>query len=319
MVPGHPLIRGLLRPKGIPVVILALTWVVSTAPTGRAVTLNGDLYTSNYDYNIQFYNIDNSKTEWFTSTDAAWNVADMFDRDNGPSSEGNPMGLHIGYADLGFETPDFIAEVGSDRDIKLKKDTAPNTNRDRIILPPLVISSLGSTSAELLQICGHELFHNIQYGYVGHGSYFQSLKPFATEGTAEAMKDAIYDDADGDEYDTGWEWMTWATEYLEDYTDEYLWDVDVEANGYLACLFWHYLMEQFGSDRTEPHTGHDVIEKFWELARDNELGVYSTIEDVLDAKDRYTTSAIRQGTDPSRRSTRTSRSQTGCADTSTRG
>ena len=264
------------------------------AKVALGVTLNEEIITPVYDYHVQYYDKDNSQTDWFVPDAAAQTVADVFDR-TGTSSEGNPLGAHVGLTKLGFPDPHFTVEAGYDRDIRLEADDNPNSTSSRIVIPPDWITSLGPSSPGIQQICVHELFHNVQYEYVGDGLFFLSLAPFATESTATAMMDTIFEYSDGAEKDQDSQWMGWALGYLSYYYGLYLWEPGVDGDGYHAAIFWRYLMDQFGVDRTEPHTGHDVIQEFWELEDANELGTVSTIQDVLDAKNRYTTAATDTG------------------------
>ena len=279
-----------MRP-GTRAVLMVLAAVL--CGVAHAETLNEHVDTPNEEYRIHYYNRDTSNTNWFTDEDEAEAIGEDYDRD-GSSTEGNPLGAHDGYVRLGFKEPKFDRELGADRDIKLKDDDNPNSNEDRIIIPPHVIQKIGAWSFPMQQVNGHELFHNVQFAYLGDGNKLQSLMPFSYEGTATAMMDAIFDDCDGCAR-LSWTWLKHAANYLRLNTQDNIFE-DVGNRGYHASIFWKYLMEQFGSDRTEPHTGHDVIERFFELAEANGYGASTTLGDVLDEKDRYTTSASDTGT-----------------------
>ncbi len=54
-------------------------------------------------------------------------------------------------------------------------------------------------------------------------------------------------------------------------------------------------MEQFGSNRTEPQVGIDVLRRFYQLADANREGLTTTIQSVLDEKDRHSTAATDKG------------------------
>lgn len=278
--------------------VLAIVLAVWNA-TAQAETLNEQVATPNEDYRIHYYNRDSTSTNWFMEEWEAEDMGEHFDRD-GSSSEGNPLGAHHGYDRLGFAAPHFWNDLFSaDRDIKLKDDSNPNSTADRIVIPPNWIHAVGgSGSANIREICAHELFHNIQYEYVGYVStyFWGTLAPFATEATATAMMEALFDTTDATPMSSSKGYMWWVRMYLKYYYDDYLWSCgESDADGYQAAVFWKYLMEQFGTDRTEPHTGHDIIERFWELAEADANGVYTMLSDVLDEKDRYTTAAHDEG------------------------
>jgi hypothetical protein len=285
---------GSMRDKHteIRAITFAVLIIAGAASGVHAETLNEHVDTPNEDYRIHYYNRDNSNTNWFTSDTEAEAVGETFDRD-GASSEGNPLGAHDGYVRLGFKTPKFTVEPGADRDIKLEDDTNPNSLEGRIIIPPAIIDELGAWSDSLQEICGHELFHNVQFAYLGDGNGLRSLMPFTYEGTATVMMDAIFDDCDGNDSEN-WTGLGHQRSFLDFQTDNNIFQ-DVGNRGYHACIFWKYVMEQFGTDRTEPHTGHDIIERFFELAEANGYGATTTLQDVLDEKDRHTTSASDTG------------------------
>ncbi len=276
------------------ILVVALMGVVV-----QGVTLNEQVATPNEDYRIHYYDRDSTKTDWFIEEWEAEDMGEHFDRD-GSSSEGNPLGAHHGYDRLGFAAPHFWNDwFSADRDIKLKDAGNPNSTPDRIVIPPTWIQAVGgSTSASIREISAHELFHNIQYEYAGYAStyFWGTLAPFATEATATAMMEALFDTTDASPMSSSSGYMSWVRQHLRNYYDDYLWSCgDSGADGYQAAVFWKYLMEQFGADRTEPHTGHDIIERFWELAETDANGVYTMLSDVLDEKDRYTTAAHDEG------------------------
>lgn len=284
------------RPCLVLPLVLAL-WNGGASPA-PAKTLNAHVDTPNHDYRIHYYNKVPSDAEWFVSDTQAERLSEWFDR-NGSSGVGNPRGAHQAYLNLGFPEPLFWSELGVDHDVKLQPtgdDFHPaNSSPDRIEISPEIIAGTGYGvgSGEIGSLLCHELFHNVQFAYVGYTLLFNSYKPFATEGTACAMEDSLFDTAD----QCAGAFRGRAVDYLRFYSGAYLWDVNGETNGYHSALFWKYLMEQFGTDRVEPHLGHDVVQRFWELAEANEEGICTTLEEVFAAKDRYTTAAVDYGAD----------------------
>ncbi len=279
--------------------IVAVTLAAIAAwPVGtHAETLNEHVDTPIEEYRIHYYNRDNTNTNWFMNEWQAEAVGEDYDRD-GSWSEDNPLGAHHGYVRLGFKEPKFLVEPGVDRDVKLEDHVNPATSITRICIPPWIVNELGADSDSLQQVNGHELFHSVQYAYMGNPKGLEHLLPFTYEGTATAMMDALFDDCDSCT-NLNWTWLGHVHDFLSFDSDENIFQ-DVDDRGYRACIFWKYVMEQFGSDRTEPHTGHDVIERFFELAEANGYGATTTLGDVLDEKDRYTTAANDPGTPYSR-------------------
>ena len=141
----------------------------------------------------------------------------------------------------------------------------------------------------MLGVCVHEGHHIFQYEYIGpDNSYGQStFGMLGFEGPAPAMMDMLFtaNDATTSLNNTARGWMNG---YLNTAAggsnhDDYFWG----NNGYESALFWKYLTEQFGSTRTEPQVGVDVIRRFYQLADENRLGISTTIQDVLDEKNRW--------------------------------
>ena len=291
--------RAGCRSAWIETLLFLILWG-GLVPGATAKTLNAHYDTPNYDYRIHYYDKHPSETEWYVAPWQAGQIGAWFDRD-GPSIAGNPSGAHQAYLDLGFPEPHFNWDLGAQRDVKLQptgEETEPaNATPERIEISPEYIRSYGAGSAFMGAVAIHELFHNVQYAYVGNLLLFYSYKPFATEGTATVMEDALYDVADAQVCGDYTGYGGRANDYLDYYTGVYLWDCGDEFSGYHSALFWKYLMEQFGTDRDEPHLGHDVIERFWELAEANEEGICTTLEDLFAERDRFTTAATDYGVD----------------------
>ncbi len=274
-----------------PILPLALS-LAGLAATSLAVTLNETITTPDDDYDIKYYNRDSSKTDDFTSDTNAQRIADHFDPDTGD-------GVHSRHQDLSFREAS-----NSRRDVKIQDhDGNPSANYTRIRLPVQVMNDVGHGSNQCRGICTHEGHHIHQYEYVGPDSSYakSSFGALGFEGPATAMMDCVFtglDDAfSSSSSDLGWTHMAWLNTYLDtadtsgDNHDDYFWG----NNGYESALFWRYLMEQFGSERTEPSVGVDFLRRFYRLADDNREGISTTMRDVLDEKDRHTTTASDPG------------------------
>ena len=261
--------------------IMLGVWIFASGiSTILATSCNEKIVTSDYDYNIHYYNKKPSKTEWYTSDRNAERIADLFDPTSG-------TGIHQAYLDAGFRSPDFQ----SGRDIKLKPSdiTDGRSNAlfpNRIFLTPEFLNSTGHNTPACKLLCTHELHHMVQYEYIPWGTYLLSLYPFAVEGTAVAAEDALLSSTDNAwGYAGGFYYQAYS--YLRGGHSDYLWG----NSGYEGGLFWKYLMEQYGTWRSEPAVGVDVLRKFYNLSDDNREGFLTTIQDLLDDRDRYSTAA----------------------------
>lgn len=265
----------------------ALLFSVAMLPSSIvAKTLNEKITTEDDDYDIQFRNKDATDTDWFTSDGDAQRIADHFDPDSGD-------GIHSRHQDLNFREASK-----SRRDVKITKhDGNPSANYTRIRLPVDIMNDVGHGSSQCLGICTHEGHHIHQYEYVGPDSSYgkSSFGLIGFEGPATAMMDCVFtglDDAfSSSSADIGWTHVAWLSTYLDtddslaSNHDDYFWG----NNGYESALFWRYLMEQFGSNRTEPEVGVDFLRRFYQLADANKEGIATTMRDVLDEKDRWST------------------------------
>ncbi|MFW9993266.1 MAG: choice-of-anchor X domain-containing protein [Candidatus Odinarchaeota archaeon] len=154
-------------------------------------------------------------------------------------------------------------------------------------------SGHSATLVEQYAIALHEYFHVIQYHYFIDSAY---VRDWIKEGNARLLQDKLYD--------------------FTDENGDHLMSYYGEANGYLAtagqrlfdasyaaCLFWNYVTEQFGSIRTEPDIGVDVLQKLWETAEHtegewrDEVKVFNNLMDSLgygnhELKDIYANFAV---------------------------
>ena len=250
-----------------------------------AVTLNEKITTPDDNYDIKYYNKDSTDTANFTSDANAQIIADYFDPASGD-------GVHSLHSALGF-----TAAQPSRRDVKIANDSGnPRSNYTRILLPIPVLSSVRYSGSTPRNICSHEGHHIHQYEYVNPDSSYgrSSFGMWGFEGPATAMMDYLFSSTDDslDSSNYGWTHLSWEAGYLDtagggDNHDDYLFG----NNGYESALWWRYLMEQWGSTRTEPQVGVDFLRRFYEIAHANEEGIGTTLRDVLDEKNRQTTVA----------------------------
>ena len=260
---------------------LCLWLMVSLAPGAETIT------TDIFDYRITYHpDLDSSNAE-FVKDAQAQSVADFYDPSSG-------TGLHQTYIDLGFRAPEFTNIFGPIKP-HILLENAPLTHGrsntlfpDRIVLvPDNFVTGFSDTSAKAL--CGHELGHIVQYQYIPWGLDFLDLYPIGIEGTAATMEDCLGTDVDS--ASTVW-FGNQADNYLESDSLDYFWG----GSGYHACLFWKYVMEQYGTARSEPGLGVDVIERFYALGKaHHEDGMTTLIQRLLDERNRYTTSASDPG------------------------
>ena len=247
--------------------------------------------TGAFEYRIHYHPEDTSATDFVSDADAQ-SIADMYDPAIG-------TGLHQTYINLGFRAPKWTDIVGIPLKPKILLEDSPITDNrsntlfpDRIVLVPTSSEFSGSTggfsSAIAKDLCAHELSHIVQFQYVPWGLHFMDLYPMGIEGTATAMEDSLDTRIDSSLLT---DFSMLANAYLETHpavtdSSEYFWSGD----GYHSGLFWKYLMEQFGTARTEPGVGVDVIERFYELADlQKDDGIATLMQDVLNEKNRHTT------------------------------
>ncbi|MBX7207671.1 MAG: VWA domain-containing protein [Verrucomicrobiaceae bacterium] len=269
--------------------------LIATAFTSvLAVTLNETITTDTNGYRIHYYNRDPSKTDDYVDDENAEKVHYIFD--DGYYS------THPLQVDLGFDVP-----RNSSRDVKIQNkeldgDAAASNNGQRILLPVSTMVEVGYGTGVCQGICIHEHHHSFQFEYMDNdGRYAAStLNPHAFEGPATAMMDALFPSLDNYHFtkDIGYTGIGWFGVYLDPERDgtcylNHFWD----NNGYEGALFWKYLMEQFGTDRDTVTCGSDVLKKFYEEVRDHKEGLTTTLQAVLDAKDRYSTDVEDRGVD----------------------
>lgn len=251
-----------MRKKLVPLVLLLAILAPLIASANHPTPLPDTITTPSFNYNVRFTN-DNpppaTDGNFFPSAQAQ-NIANALNNNN-PSTAGNPNGYHNGYTDLGFRAPDF---GGTNRDVNVFDCSmhggcdSGNAPADRIQMPSTTYS--GSSESCLRTVIGHELFHHVQYAYITFGKWTQ-WGGVPVEGTARLMQDKIFGDLDGN---AGC--ITYNGEvgnYMAN-PNQTLWNIS-----YTSAIFWNYLMEQLGTDTTEPHRGVDFIRRFWENAAAN--------------------------------------------------
>ena len=176
------------------------------------------------------------------------------------ASPGNPSGLHNGYADQGFDAPDF---GGSPRQtFVLDCSTiggcdSGNASADRINMPAATYRT--ASEACMRGVIGHELFHHIEFEAIGFANW-PTWGGDPVEGTARIMQDKLYNDLDDNAGCITY--LAEVNNYLSD-PSRSMWGLS-----YTTALFWNYLMERLGNDRAEPGVGTDFIREFWQNAQD---------------------------------------------------
>ncbi len=199
--------------------LLSLLFFPLPAP-GKS--LNATVTTGDHNYDIQFYNRDNTETNWFTETNDAKAIADHFDPESG-------TGIHDLHLAFNLREPSQ-----SRRDIKLEADDGnPRANYTRILLPVSILNAVGHSSSVALGICTHEGHHISQHEYIGPDSSYarSTMNPIGFEGPATAAMDAYFSAIDDFLSYSSYIWTSesWMSTYLD--TDD---DEGVNHNDY----FW---------------------------------------------------------------------------------
>ncbi len=251
----------------LPLLAAFVAMTVSAGPPNLPDTIDSDngLYRLRYDDNI--YSVHYMPPALIQSN------ADALDR-TGVESQGNPLGYHDGYVDLGFLAPYFSTSPG---DVPFwacgnpanAADDCDNglANPSAITMPSDFFRNRSASCNRM--ILGHELFHHVEYAYInaGAGSVNGCGGTFGKtvcEGMARAMQDKIYFDLDlNPGASCAAPFLGEADSYLDN-PDRALWTAS-----YGAALFWTYLMEQYGTFNEEPYRGADFIRAWWEIAQDH--------------------------------------------------
>ena len=176
------------------------------------------------------------------------------------AAPGTPNGYHNGYRLLGFDDPDF---GGATRPVFVLDCStvggcdSGDAPADRIRMPAANYRTAAEACVRL--VLGHELFHHTQYEAIDFANW-ATWGADPVEGTARVMQDKVYNDLD---LDNG------CITYLSE-VNNYLGSPGITLWGrsYTTAIFWSYLMERLGNDRTEPAVGTDFIREFWQNAQD---------------------------------------------------
>ena len=245
--------------------------------------------TSQFGYDIAYWPADPS-CDIYTSDANARAVADHFDPAGG-------FGLHGDYLNLSFR------EVSARRRDVLLENAWLTGGRSNTLFPGRIqldtdeLNSVGHATVDVKGLCAHELHHLVQYEYIPWGLKFLSYYPVGIEGPAVAMEDAVnlvLDDPRNFTNPWGYGYGAFhgnVHEYLKTVHDEHIWNGD----GYTSGLFWKYLMEQFGAPDADPGWGVDFLQRVYTLADANGDGLRTTLQDVLDERDRRTTATTDYG------------------------
>ncbi|MEO0972924.1 MAG: hypothetical protein AAFX85_07490 [Pseudomonadota bacterium] len=193
---------------------------------------------------------------------------DMLDAITGSANvlPNEPPNFLTAYAELGFGPALFDLDFSDDTEL-FAYNCAPGSGVD----PDCDTATAGhdymawaatrncmSSEARTRFIAGHEIFHYIQYGYVGFD--LSDWGSTAVEGTARMMEDQVYVDLDAANTFV----FSDAQNYLVN-PNRSIWSLG-EDLGYQSVLAWKYAAEQFGNVRDEPRVGVDFIRRFWERA-----------------------------------------------------
>ncbi|MCP5475921.1 MAG: carboxypeptidase regulatory-like domain-containing protein [Rhodanobacteraceae bacterium] len=209
-----------------------------------------------------------SGTSHFMPDVRMFDAANALDR-NGNAVPGLPRGYHEGYVNLGFREPFFNPAT---KDVVFW-DCANGTPFDcdngfaiseQVIMPTSVYATRGESC--IRGILGHELFHHVEFGYVNDGGGTGCSGGYgstACEGHARAMQDKVYSDLD---LDPAASCVATFRGEANGYLDAP--NINIWQSSYRSALFWTYLMEQYGHDRSEPGLGADFLVDWWERARD---------------------------------------------------
>ncbi len=290
----------ILRPSTLAALSIGLGSCISEVHAER---LDASIFTELYGYEIRYHETDNTDSDWYVEETDAKSIANFFDY----ISLGSPFGIHSAHLAAGFlpSNPDG-REVRIVPDNKVKEDevpdTNPNANRYRIELPIHEMEAIGYNSPASGCICAHEGHHQVQFSYVGGDTRYAAttMRPMVYEGLATVASDSLLSMVDDVDF-RGTDWMpaSYHSAYLDTYDesektishDDHLW----ENGGYETSLFWRYLMEQFGEDRTEPGVGLDFAKRLYEIAAEDKPGLTTLLQSVLDEKDRFTTPELDRG------------------------
>ena len=261
----QPRRRSCRRTVAIPAIAIASAILVPTILNGAPpFTLPNDTTTAagNYHVHHSANATGNPQTgattgpnPHFVAAAQAQRMADALSNGNAATAA-TPNGYHNAYAGMNFLAPDF---GGANRDIWAWGCTtcdSGNAPSNEINMPVSMYAT--APEACVRGVLGHELLHHVQYAYITFGRW-STWGGDPVEGTARVMQDKAYGDLDAQA----------STTCPGDYINE--------INGYLSsgrsstlfgqsygfALFWNYLMERLGTDRSEPHVGADFIRQFW--------------------------------------------------------
>ncbi len=176
---------------------------------------------------------------------------------------GEPHGYLDGYTAKGFPEPAIngrnILVVGSDTN---------NATEERIVIS--AEDCRDNSYVNNFDTTGHELFHGIQYAYLGRGDKFYAFNKAVTEGHAKTLEGKIFDVVQGSSIigasttfftDLSMGTNANSREYLEDLTGKTIWSEDYETT-----LWWTFLSKEYGLDQTLPSFGIDFMRTFWQTA-----------------------------------------------------
>jgi Mg-chelatase subunit ChlD len=165
--------------------------------------------------------------------------------------------------DMGFRAP-YLTTLPA-YPVVCKQDDTSHAEPECIVMDSSQVT--GNTEVGARIIFTHERFHGVQRAYkcdvadCDSGYIGSTFGKWVSEGTADAMMDKLFADADDQ---TGWPFYEGsASNYLADPTNS------IFDREYEVCLFWNYMMEQLGTAAAEPGIGTDFMVDFWDQAASN--------------------------------------------------
>jgi len=187
------------------------------------------------------------------------------------------------YLDVGFRRP-WQADPSQPMPVNVKwicnGGQFPTNGIDGMAIAPEFLGGYDPASnegdARLLGIPFHELFHGVTQAYGGKAL----SESWVVEGPTDAMADLSCVVQDGACLDLDDEFYSHYYGLVHDYLGDP--GRSLTELLYPASLFWAYLCDQYGTERSEPRIGRDFIRSFLEEAEENPgLDAIEVVETTL--------------------------------------